>query len=223
MVFSAVTGFTTLSATLSNSRSAAPRHLLLALLLGICAQSAGVAAQVYYRYVDENGVSVLDHSIPPEYAQKGYEIVKITGEVVKKVPPASSADAEAMARKEALIETRKDYERLSRRYSSLADIEAAKKRKLANLDTNIAILKGNITGLESQIGHIRAQAADVERAGREVPEAHLQKLADTRAELAGAKELLATRQKEYSAVAARFDEDMATYAAGRKLILGGGE
>ncbi len=216
MVFSAVTTSTSFSTTLSST----PRHLLLALLLSVCAQSAG-ADQVYYRYVDENGVSVLDHSIPPEYAQKGYEIVKITGEVVKKVPPASPADAEAMARQQALMETRKDYERLSRRYSSLADIESAKQRKLANLDTNIAILKGNITGLESQIAHIRAQAADVERAGREVPEAHLQKLADTRAELAGAKELLATRQKEYDAVAARFDEDMATYAAGHKLMLSG--
>jgi chromosome segregation ATPase len=211
MVFSAVT-----APTIS-------RHLLLALLLGLCAQSASAAPQVYYRYVDENGVSVLDHSIPPEYAQKGYEIVKVTGEVVKTVAPASAADVEAQARKQALLETRKDYERLSRRYSSLAEIESAKQRKLANLDTNIAILKGNITGLESQIIHIRAQAADVERAGREVPEAHLQKLADTRAELAGAKELLATREKEYNVVAARFDEDMVVYAAGRKLLLGGAE
>lgn len=202
-----------------------PRQLLpaflLVLLLGVFALPAGADQRVYYRYLDENGVSVLDYSIPPEYAQKGYEIVKLSGEVVKTVPPALAADPETQARIEAAARMRKSFERLSRRYSSPDEIESAKQRKLANIDTNIAILNGNISGLEAQIEQIRAEAADVERAGRAVPEAHLQKLANTRAELASAKELLIVRKKEYDDAAARFDEDMEIYAKGQKQVLSG--
>lgn len=173
-------------------------------------------ANVYYRYLNKQGVRVLDDSIPPEYAQKGYEVVSLTGEVIKVVPPAP--DADDLARKQAMAKLREEYERLSRRYSSLNDIEAAKQRKLDNIETNIALVRGNVSGVEAQIGNLMSQAANIERAGRQVPESLLQKLADTRAELTTANELLQTRLEEYDQTAARFEEDKATYSRGKELV-----
>ncbi len=186
--------------------------LLMALVVALAAVPASAEQQVYYRYLNEQGISVLDDRIPPQYAQKGYEIVSLSGEVLKTVPPAP--DAEDLAAKQALLKLREDFQRLDRRYSSLADIERAKERKLANLDTNIAILRGNITGFEAQLVSLRSQAADVERAGRQVPDVLLQKLSDTRAELTAAEELLEVRLKELEDVAARFDQDLETYEKG---------
>jgi uncharacterized protein YeaO (DUF488 family) len=187
---------------------------ILVILL-LCLSSWAISAEVYYRYVDDRGVRVLNDSIPPEYVQKGYEVVNISGDVLKVVPP--TPDAETLARKEAEAKLREEFERLNRRYSSLADIHAAKERKLETIDTNITIVRGNISGLEAQIESLMAQAADVERAGREVPQPLLQKLGDTRAELATTKELLAARLKEYKEVAAQFDADMATFVRGKEL------
>lgn len=170
---------------------------------------------VYYRYYNHQGVRVVDQSIPPEYAQKGYEIVSIAGDVIKVVPPAP--DEEDLARKEAQEQLREEYKRLNRRYSSMAEIQSAKQRKLENIETNIAIVRSNIEGLEAQIEKLMAQAADVERAGRAVPEALLKKLENTRAERVAAKDLLEVRLKEYDDAAARFDEDIDVYARGREL------
>lgn len=192
----------------------------VALWLALAASFAGAVVwaetpKVYYRYVNDQGVQVVGHAIPPQYSQKGYEIVSVSGDVIKVVPPALSA--EELARKEAEEKLREEYQRLNRRYSSMADIELAKQRKLENIETNIAIVRGNIQGLEAQIETLTSQAADVERAGRQVPDSLLEKLKGTQAELAGAIELLSAREREYDAAAARFDIEIEIYAKGREL------
>lgn len=205
----------TLKSSVSRNSVKPCRSWLVGCLLGVMALPAVADKQVYYRYVNDKGVQVLNHSIPPEYAQKGYEIVSVSGEVIKTVEPM--ADADARARKEAEAAIHKEYRRLERRYSSLKEIEAAKQRRLDTLDSNIAILRANINSLEVQIETLMEQAADVERSGREVPEAHLRKLADTRAELAATKDLLGLRLGEYQKTADKFDQDMALYTKGKEL------
>lgn len=205
----------TLKCNLSRCSLKPCRPWLVGCLLGVMALPAIADKQVYYRYINEKGVQVLNHSIPPEYAQKGYEIVRVSGEVIKTVEPM--ADADARARKEAEAAIHKEYRRLERRYSSLKEIEAAKQRRLDTLDSNIAILRANITSLEVQIETLVEQAADVERSGREVPEAHLRKLTDTRAELATTKDVLGLRLGEYQKTADKFDQDKALYTKGKEL------
>lgn len=193
------------------------RLRIAAMALVLLAPSLAAAdANVYYRYLNNQGIRVLDDSVPPEYAQKGYEVVSLSGEVIKVVPPAP--DAEDLARKAAIAQLREEFQRLDRRYSSLADIEAAKQRKLDNIETNVALVRGNISGLQAQIGNLMAQAANIERAGREVPSSLLEKVADTRAELATAEDLLQTRLQEYEQTAARYEQDKATYRRGKQLV-----
>ena len=173
---------------------------------------------VYYRYINDQGIQVVGQAVPPKYSQKGYEIVSVSGDVIKVVPPAP--DAEELERKLAREKLREDYEKLNRRYSSLADIEAAKQRKLENINTNIAIVRGNITSLETQIEKLMGQAAGIERAGRPVPESLLEKLEGTQAELTTVIELLSVREHEYKETAKRFDAEIAIYMKGKEMAAG---
>lgn len=170
---------------------------------------------VYYRYENKDGVKVLDHSIPPEYAQSGYEVLNASGQVVKVVPPAPSEDEVAQNALER--EAREAYARLKRRYSSAAEIESAKLRRLANIDTNIAILKGNINNLKNQIQKIMGQAADFERRNQKVPDIVLQNIEDTKAELTVAEELLDIRRAEYQEVIDKYDSDKEAFKRGEIL------
>jgi len=166
-------------------------------------------SKVFYRYVDDKGVKVLHHTIPPVYAQKGYEIVSLSGKVVKVVPPALSA-AEVAAKAEAaeLAENLALWDkRLRRRYSSIADINAAKKRKLADLDTNIAIIHSNISTKKSAIKEQQDKAANIERSGREVPKVVLNKLAALENELEDSQEQVRLRLLEYQEVVDKYDRD----------------
>jgi len=166
-------------------------------------------SKVFYRYVNDKGVKVLHHTIPPLYAQKGYEIVSLSGKVVKVVPPALSA-AEVAAKAEAaeLAENLALWDkRLRRRYSSIADINAAKKRKLADLDTNIAIIHSNISTKKSAIKEQQDKAANIERSGREVPKGVLNKLAALENELEDSQEQVRLRLLEYQEVVDKYDRD----------------
>src|SRR5690606_27958622 len=109
-----------------------PARFFLVFILGAWATLATTpvfaADRVYYRYINEDGVQVLNHIIPPEYVPKGYEVVSLNGEVLKVVEPAPSeeeAEQVAMERKARLEQERRD-KLLRRRYSSVNDIEAAK-------------------------------------------------------------------------------------------------
>jgi len=187
----------------------------IATTLLLLVSSSTYAQHVYYRYLNKDGVKVLNHSIPPEYTQSGYEVLNASGQVVKVVPPAPSPDE--VAKNAAEREAREIYARLSRRYSSVEEIESAKQRRLRNINTNISILNGNISGLQNAIQKIMSQAAEYERRGAAVPEPLLQKLGDTRAELKIADEILDIRKSEYQEVIDKYDIDIAAFGTGEAL------
>ncbi len=172
-----------------------------------------VGGKVFFRYVNDEGVKVLHHSIPPKYAQKGYEVVSLSGKVVRVVPPALTA--EQAAEKEANMKLEEQLavmdERLLRRYSSPADIAAAKRRKLATLDTNIAILNSKIQSTKIEIKAQQKKAADIERAGREVPKKVVKVLIAMENDLEDSQEQVRLRLLEYQEVADKFERDIARF------------
>lgn len=168
------------------------------------------SGRVFYRYQDATGVTVINHQIPPEYAQKGYEVVTARGDVLKVVEPAPSgeeATAQELQRQRQAELAAWDTE-LRRRYSSVRDIEAAKERKLAQVNNSIAILQGNLRNLKQQIAQQHAQAAKSERMGVAVPQAVLTTLASLEEELKVSEENLAEREQQYQRIEAKYDQDI---------------
>ena len=159
----------------------------LCLLLGLgCiagVQADDAPGMVFYRYIDSRGVTVLDRQgVPPEYAGKGYEVLNARGRVIQVVPPALTGDQARQAQaaaQAAKVQADADAQ-LLHLYSSLDDVDRARARKLAELDSLIAVANNDIQGLTNQQALLQSQAADQERAGHTVPQGLIDQMSDTR-------------------------------------------
>ena len=123
-----------------------------------------------YRYVNDKGVTVLDRQVPPEFIGKGYEVLNKQGRVLKVVPPAPSRE-ELQRKLDEKAKAGSDAQ-LLRLYTNVEEVDRARERKLAELDGLIGVVRGNLQSLHTQQANLQSQAADDERAGRQVP-AHL--------------------------------------------------
>ncbi len=189
------------------------RLSLVVLLLAGWAFESTAADKLYYRYTNSEGVRVIRHAIPPEYVQKGYEVVTVSGKLIKRVAPA--VDAQTAAKQEAQRQRQAQLDEwdtlLKRRYSSVADIEAAKQRKLSVIDNSVAILRTNISSLQNQIVAQQAQAANIERKGRKVPEKLLKNIVNLQTEQRETEQLLLLRREEHRQAAEKFDRDITRF------------
>ena len=191
--------------------------LPVALILGIFTTfSYADDDMVWYRYTNDQGVQVINHTIPTEYAQKGYEVVNSSGKVLEVVAPAPSKDEVAEAN--AMRELRNRYEELRRRYGSMDDIKQARKRRLLDIESNIAVVTANLAGLKSKIESLHSAAAIQERKTGKVSKQILLDLSGTEAELKVAEKVLGLRETEYEDMIKRFDKDMAIFAQGETLF-----
>lgn len=190
-----------------------------AVLMMVCVSIAshGVLAQgKLYRYVNDEGTKVISSSIPPRYVGKGYEVLSPNGRVMQVIPPEPSPeDREKADQEKALLA---EFEVLSRRYSSTKDIEAARDRRLASLDTNISILRGNISNLNSQIEALMSNAATYERAGKTVPPHIFTSIDELKSEVRSAEEVLVERRAEHQEIFDKFADDVETYLKGKALL-----
>ena len=152
----------------------------LAVITGLCSVQASLAAE-FYRYVNDKGVTVLDRlGVPPQFISKGYEVLNEQGRVVKVVPPApSEAERKRLAEEKAMASSDAQLQRL---YSTVDDVERARVRKLEEIDGQTSVARANQQSLRTQQAALQAQAADIERAGRQVPEHLLVQIDNLRAE-----------------------------------------
>lgn len=178
-------------------------------LLLLAAQVTVAADKVYYRYTNDEGVKVLNARVPPEFVKNGYEVVTITGQVLEVVPPAPTEEERAALAKQREQEAKVAEwdESLLRRYSSIADITAAKERKLADFDANLLILQSNASGISAEIDKAQAQAANFERSGREVPTGVINNIQTLKEKLQETQTQIDARQQERTKAANQFDRD----------------
>lgn len=205
---------------------ASPCTRTLLLLLLLCVLPAAMARPMY-RYVNDEGVSVLAYQVPPEYVARGYEVLNEKGVVVEVVPRTlaederASLDASARAARRAQEEAealRKWDESLLLRYSSVADIEAARDRALRDLRIRVSILRGKQRSLRQQVENYQATAADQERRGQPVAESSLQAIRDLRREIDTTERAIVERQQEITAVEASYERDMERFATLSDLV-----
>jgi hypothetical protein len=176
--------------------------------------------QRLYRYINNDGVVVVDWQIPAEYIAKGYQVLNEQGIVIDRVEPlAEGVDGEQLrrARLAADAERRRD-ESLLRKYSTVADIEAARDRALRELKIRISILKSNLRSFRQTIENQQLQIATAERQGEAVSTVALEKIATLRAEIASTERAIAEREKEAEDLSALYEKDMQRFAEIADLV-----
>ena len=182
--------------------------------------ASSLAARVFYRYENDEGVTVIDDHVPPEFSKKGYTIISESGRVIEIVPRELTAEerkglnSEEVRRRMAAedLERQRKYDQsLLRRYSTLADIEAAELRKTNEIKVRMNILKGNIAGMSRQLEGHQENAASLERAGQAVPEALLEQMTALREEIAESERRMVIREEELVKLKAKFSFDIARF------------
>ncbi|TLM79038.1 hypothetical protein ACONUD_15140 [Microbulbifer harenosus] len=173
------------------------------LTLDAGASTQGWDGRKLYRYTNEHGVQVLDDQVPPRYVAGGYEILTSTGRVLEVVAPELTG--EQLAEKERREAREAADLQLLKRYNSVADIESARKRKLAIVQQDMAILRSNIASLNRQIEHEESTAARTQRNGGAVAPELLERIANLRKEVEVVSERLSLREKEAQAINSEFD------------------
>lgn len=170
---------------------------------------AQTSKQMFYRYTTNDGHKVVSQTIPPQYIRNGYELLTISGEIIKVVPPAPpEAEAERIAneRKAAKEQARTDLD-LRRTYSSVQDIESAKTRNLQELKNTINILQANVSSVKYQLKAQEMHAASVERSGKTLSSDILKNITTLRTEEKELNIQIKQREAEYQKSADKYDQD----------------
>lgn len=175
--------------------------LLLMLLLPVLAE-----AQDLYRYKDNNGITVLNNSIPAEYVRGGYEVIDArTGKVIQKVAPVV-ADTSGNR-----VYQTPDDKILLASYSSVEEIMEHLERKKAKLDAEVANIKTDQRVLGMELERQQKELKRLQDREREIPETLTKHIAELEGSMSGLEGALVRRQgdlerttQEYEAKADRF-------------------
>ena len=181
------------------------------------ALSSTTHAGEMYRYVNDDGHSVIAYQVPPEQVAQGYEVLNEKGVLIEVVHPRPGDEARANMDAEQRRESAEAAERqrlqkwdesLLLRYSTVEDIEAARDRALRDLRIRVSILKGRQRSLKQQVENYQADAADQERRGLNVSESHLEAISDLQSEIASTERSIADRRQEIERVEADYQRDI---------------
>lgn len=173
-----------------------------------------------YKYVNEDGVTVLDSHVPARYVKNGYSILSLDGRILEVVPRALS-DEEIRARDQALAEqrAREKAEReqkiadqnLLRIYGSPEDVVRARDTKLASIEGFINTSRGNVARLESQKRSLESALADIERAGGSISKERL-------AQIRSIENRIRSNEAEIDEKLGEMDQLRATFSADLKRV-----
>jgi hypothetical protein len=191
--------------------------ILTALLLPSLSWAADDKATTreYYRYRDSKGVMKISQGIPPESSKMGYDIITADGTLIKQVPreltkeelKAGGAEANRRAAEAQAKQQLKNDQALLRRYSTPADIEAARKRAINDIIIRIGIINSNFMSLKAQIEREQTRAANLERSGQPVPEELADNIKALTAEVDETERTIEQRRLEIKQEEKNYDED----------------
>lgn len=100
-------------------------------------------AAEYYRYTDEQGITVINsQGVPSDVIGQGYEVLNEQGRVIRVVPRAPTAEE---YRQMQADKAQAQFDRqLLRVYPRLEDVEYARERKVSEIETQLYIARNNM-------------------------------------------------------------------------------
>lgn len=184
----------------------------IAVLILMSASTSMLAGNLY-RYENDQGVMVINDTVPPEFVHKGYEVLNNSGRVIERVPRALTAQELAAKSEEerAALDRTKQQEadkRLLTIFSGPADAERARDRKLEATDVYINVTRGNILKLQGDFNIAQSQAAERERAGQAVPAYLVESMDSLRRQIEQAEASIAEKEKEKVQITQEYAKDI---------------
>jgi hypothetical protein len=201
-----------------------------ALLLGGLLASGDAAAKVY-RWVDENGEVHYSESLPPDYQDKGFDVLnqegivtdenqKLTPEPRPELPSDKQKkelprDASGLPRPKALYSEAEMQQRMDNflmlRYESEQEILDAMEVEIKQLNYDRRLLEGSRASLNNAYrGQIRV-AGERQRAGLEVEPATIKEISSLSRALAKNTHSLDGLQEREDTIRAEFDKQLERY------------
>ncbi|MBJ7278028.1 DUF4124 domain-containing protein [Marinobacter salarius] len=175
--------------------------------------SASIAEARMYRYTDENGQVVISSTIPQEASRRGYDILSKNGRVIETIDPEPTeeeiAAREAEEKRQAEAERQRELDRkLLERYSHPDEAVRAMHRKIRELQGLNQLKRGNISVIVSQLDSEQSRAADLERSGRDIPEATLEKIRRLEAQIRDIEREINSQNANIKALREQFEADI---------------
>ncbi|MEO9586560.1 MULTISPECIES: DUF4124 domain-containing protein [Marinobacter] len=175
--------------------------------------SASIAEARMYRYTDENGQIVISSTIPQEASRRGYDILSKNGRVIETIDPEPTeeeiAAREAEEKRQAEAERQRELDRkLLERYSHPDEAVRAMHRKIRELQGLNQLKRGNISVIVSQLDSEQSRAADLERSGRDIPEATLEKIRRLEVQIRDIEREINSQNANIKALRERFEADI---------------
>jgi hypothetical protein len=198
--------------------------LLIPLISLSLASPVGYAG--LYRWVDDEGNVHYTDTIPPSQVTKGHTEITEQGIRVKTVPPAKTAEElqkeqeleRLRAQQERLIEQQRAADRvLIQTFRSDDDIVMARDGKMASIDVMIQVTKNNIRRQQEWLGRLRTEAANLERAGKPVPQHLSDSIANAERSIRDAYATILDREAQKRSIRESFDRDLKRFRELNKL------
>lgn len=177
---------------------------------------AELSAQLY-RWVDDQGTVHYTDRIPPEYTEKGHDVLSSSGTATHSVPPAKTPEEirrereleRLRAEQHRLIEKQKAADRvLLRTFRSVDDLIMVRDGKLAAIDVMIRVTKNNIRSQQNYLKDLRAKAAELERAGEPISERIERGIAKSERALQNAFAVVLERERQKQDIRESFARDL---------------
>jgi hypothetical protein len=167
----------------------------------------------YYRYLGDNGRVVVADQLNVEAIRRGYERLNNSGQVVEVVDRAMTREESTKLNADKIEAQRLQQwdEALLLKYSTIADIEAAKLRALRDIDVRLGILKSNRSVLKTQLSNEQTKAANLERNHREVPADLQLRIKNLALELDVVRSTIAMRREEKVTTSEDFQRDIGRF------------
>jgi hypothetical protein len=190
---------------------------LLMLLVATRALQSGDSLPRMYRWVDEGGVVHYTDQIPPSQVDKGHVEFSKQGVQVERVPPSQTLDEiqhdreleRLRAQQERLVEQQRAADRvLLRTFRSIDDLLMARDGKFAAIDVVIQIARGNIRRQQDGLRTLYTDAANLERAGKPVPQHLSDAINKTERQIRDSYATIVDREQQKEAIRAEFDRDI---------------
>ncbi len=192
------------------------KHISITIILTLIAAQNGQAIELY-KYVNEDGVTVLDSRVPNKYVRFGYTVMSSDGRVLEVVERALT-DEEISARdRTAKLEAERKREQeakeaadanLLRIYSRPEDVIRARDSKLDSINEFINSTQSNLQIKVKQKRQLEAVAADIERTGGTVPGVHIDRIQDVSDRIDLAEQEIATKRQEIEQVKQDYARDL---------------